>query len=315
MPAPSMSPSPTTDPAGRRPPFRGGAWLFSLSFGLCLGLGGGVAPAQAPLSTAGGPGDLLVAPARLIFEGRKRTAELNLSNIGFAPATYGIALVRMEMDEDGRISERPLDTTPGAVSLPGLLRFSPREVLLGPQESQTVRIQVRKPANLPAGEYRIYMAFRGLPPVAEPAGEAGPQPAPRGLSIRLVPLYSLAIPLIVRHGPTSAKVALSDLAFDVPSRTLRLRLDRQGNQSVYGDLKVHWLPRARAAAETARQAVLLAEASGLAVYVPNARRAVSMALAAPKGAGGFGPGRLKVTYVLPPPEGGAVLAEAFLDLP
>jgi hypothetical protein len=278
--------------------------------GLLFMLAVGALPAQikstsTPPSTAGGPGDLLVAPARIVFDMRKRTAELNLSNIGFAAATYRISLVRMEMDEEGGIAEKPLDTTPGAVNLPGLIRFSPREVTLGPQESQTVRLQVRKPAELPVGEYRIYMVFRGIPPTPEPPPESGALGPTKGISIKLVPVYSLAIPVIVRQGKTSVKVSLSALAFTPATRTLRFHLNRQGNQSVYGDLKAVWLPRSQT----------VAEATGVAVYVPNSTRKMSMVLDAPKGATVFGPGRLQVTYALPPTEGGALLAEAFLDLP
>ena len=286
---------------------------FALPVGLLFLLPLGPLVAQAPPpapvpSTAGGPGDLLVAPARMVFDMRKRTGELNLANIGFSPATYRISLVRMEMDEEGGIIEKPMDTTPGAVNLAGLIRFSPRQVVLGPQESQTVRLQVRKPAELPAGEYRMYMVFRGVPPTPEPPPDSG-QPQPRtGISIQLVPVYSLAIPIIIRHGNTSAKVSLSGLAYDPASRALRFLLVRQGNQSVYGDLKAEWTPRV-GPPET------LAEATGVAVYVPNATRKMTLVLVAPKGSTASGPGRLRVTYALPPSEGGARLAEAFLDLP
>jgi len=276
--------------------------LFIAAFG---SLSPQAVPTAAAPSTAGGPGDLLVAPARVVFDLRKRAAELNLSNIGFSPATYRISLVRMEMDEAGEIAERPLDATPGDVNLPALIRFSPREVILGPQDSQTVRVQVRKPADLPTGEYRLYMVFRGVPPAPEPPPEGGDPVPHKGIAIKLVPVYSLAIPIIVRHGTTSATVGLADLTFERATRTLRFRMTREGNQSVYGDLKAVWLPMAQT----------VAEATGVAVYVPNATRKMSMVLDAPKGATAFGPGRLKVTYVLPPSEGGAKLAEAFLDLP
>lgn len=268
-----------------------------------------VTPGLVSPSTAGGPGDLLVAPARVVFDLRKRTAELNLSNIGFSAATYRISLVRMEMDEDGSIAERPLDAAPGAVNLPALIRFSPREIILGPQDSQTVRVQVRKPADLPIGEYRLYMVFRGVPPAPEPPPETGDAAPHKGIAIKLVPIYSLAIPIIVRHGTTPARVGLSDLTFEPATRTLRFRMNRQGNQSVYGDLKVRWTPRTGASK-------IVAEATGVAVYVPNATRKLSLVLDAPVlRAAALGPGRLSVTYLLPTSEGGALLAEADLDLP
>jgi P pilus assembly chaperone PapD len=265
------------------------------------------AEAPAPAAPAAGAGQLLVAPSRVVLDMHKRTAELNLSNTGFAAGTYRIALVRMEMNEDGGIAEQPFDTAPGAVNLQGLIRFSPREVVLGPQESQTVRLQMRKPADLPEGEYRLYLQFRGLPPAPEPP-EPGQAGVKKGLSIRLLPVYCLAVPVILRHGQTAAKVALSDLAYDAAHHTLRLRMNRAGNQSVYGDLQATWIPRAGAP-------VPVAETTGIAVYVPNAFRKTAMPLELPKGLAALSSGRLKVTYRLPPAEGGALLAESFLDVP
>lgn len=260
-------------------------------------------PAQGPPPPAvGGAGDLLVAPTRVVFEGRKRSTEVNLSNIGQDRATYRISLARMDMDEAGGFKERPLD--PGSENLQSLFRFSPREVTLEPQESQTVRIQVRKPAELAAGEYRLHMVFRAVPPAPDPASI--PSAPAKGLSIKLTPIYGLAIPLIIRHGETSAQVSIAEPVLDVAGRTLRFRLNRSGNQSVYGDLKAVLLP-AKGASET------LAEAAGLAVYTPNASRTVTMTLAPTKP---LLPGsRIRITFTLPPLEGGALLAETFVSVP
>ncbi|MDP2876102.1 MAG: hypothetical protein Q8O00_07950 [Holophaga sp.] len=266
-------------------------------------------PVVAPaLTAAQGPGDLLVSPSRVVFDMRKRTAALNLSNIGASEATYRISLVRMEMDEDGGLMEVPLDKTPGAVNLPSLIRFSPREVTLGAKEAQTIRLQVRKPAGLPPGEYRIHMMFRAIPPTAEASKEPIQGERAKGISVKLIPVYGLAIPLIVHQGETSAKTTLTGLTFDSTSPNLRFHLDRQGNQSVFGDLKVTWTPRGGAT-------ITVAEASGVAVYVPNTTRKIAMPLAALKGAATYRGGRLKVTFSLPPTEGGKGLGEAILDLP
>lgn len=257
--------------------------------------------AQAP-PPSGGAGDLLLAPTRVVFEGRKRSAEVNLSNIGPDRATYRISLVRMDMDEAGSIKERPLD--PGSESLLSLFRFSPREVTLESQESQTVRIQVRKPAELPDGEYRLHMVFRAVPPAASSA--PAPAEPSKGLSIRLTPIYGIAIPLIIRHGETAARVSISEPALDPVKRTLHFRLDRQGNQSVYGDLQATLHP-------PKGDSEVLAQATGLAVYTPNPSRRVTLALPPSKA---LPPGsRIRITFARPPMEGGALLAETSLTLP
>lgn len=273
---------------------------------LCCWLSGFLALsalAQVPPAPAdGGIGDLLVAPTRVVFEGRRRSAELNLSNIGQAQATFRITLVRMEMDETGGIKELPFD--PGTENLRSLFRFSPRQVTLDPRESQTVRIQVRKPAQLPDGEYRLHMTFRAVPP--DPPAPQTTAEAPKGIAIKLTPIYGIAIPLIVRHGKTSASVSITGPTVDVKNGVLRFRLDRSGNQSVYGDLQVTLLP-------TTGAPEVLAEASGLAVYTPNSSRTVSLPIR--KGRS-IPPGsRIRITYTQPALDGGRLFAETVMTTP
>jgi P pilus assembly chaperone PapD len=275
-----------------------GPWLLPVLL-CCAFAAAQTSPAPA-LPLAAGPGDLLVAPTRVVFEGRKRSTEVNLSNIGQVRATYRVSLVRMEMDENGAFKELPFD--PGTENLKSLFRFSPREVTLEPQESQTVRIQVRKPAELAAGEYRLHMVFRAVPPTQETAPRD--TAAPKGISIKLTPIYGIAIPLIIRHGETAAKVSIVDPTLDGATNTLRFRLERSGNQSVYGDLQASVLP-------THGAPVKLAEASGLAVYTPNASRRVTLPLVRSLPSGS----RIRITCARPPQDGGTLLAESSLTVP
>src|SRR5512133_64796 len=269
-------------------------WIISFLFigHLALSL-----PAQTPPPPAeGGLGDLLVAPTRVVFEGRKRSAELNLSNIGQTRATYRVSLVRMEMDAVGAFKELPFDQT--TENLKSLFRFSPREATLDPHESQTLRIQVRKPALLPVGAYRLHMTFRAVPPVSTTAPTLA-QPA-KGISIKLTPVYGIAIPMIVRHGETAAHVSITQPALDRANHVLRFHLNRSGNQSVYGDLKATLLT-------ATGEPEVLAEATGLAVYTPNAERIVVLPL---QGTRPIQPGsRIRITYALPLQDGGSLLAE------
>ena len=255
---------------------------------------------QAPEAPLGA--DLLVAPSRLVFEGHRRSGELNLSNPGPVPVTYRISLIRMDMDEEGGFRELPL--APDQREVTALFRFSPREVTLGPQETQTVRVQVRKPPELPPGEYRLHMAFRAVPP-PEPV-DAPSSRGLKGVSIRLRPLCGIAIPLILRHGDTRAQVAIGAAALDPATGRLEFRLERSGSQSVYGDLLVSLLRKSGPPS-------VLAMAAGIAVYAGNPLRRVRLDL--PPGTV-LPPGsRLRIAYALPAQDGGGPLAESTLTVP
>ena len=166
-----------------------------------------VAPADLP-----GIGDLLVAPTRIVFEGRTRAAELTLLNIGKQTATYRISFTHLRMGETGDLKEIE-KAEPGDQFADDLVRYSPRQVTLDPNVAQTIRLQVRKPEGLADGEYRSHLLFRAVPPESsQPETSVEVAEKKTGYSIRLTPIYGVSIPVIVRSGKTSVKASLSDLA-------------------------------------------------------------------------------------------------------
>lgn len=279
-------------------------WLPALSFAALVGP---LAQAQAP-----GAGDLLVAPTRIVLEGRQRTAEVTLVNKGSASATYRISFVQLRMDETGGTKE--IDSSaalPGELLAEPLIRYSPRQVTLEPNVAQTVRMQLRKPADLAPGEYRSHLLFRAIPPVEPAVGNTEGTEPQKELSIKLTPIYGVSIPVIVRHGETSAKVGLESpdlLPASSPEGTpgLRLRMTRTGSQSVHGNFTVTFLP-------AAGKPVVVGLANGVAVYTPNAVRLVVVPLRPPVGTV-LRNGLLRVTYTKPD-KAREVMAEAELRVP
>lgn len=238
----------------------------------CGALSPSPAPAQ-PFEAVPG-GGLLVAPTRVVFEGRLRTAEITLLNTGPETATYRISLTRMRMREDGSFEEVDSPEA-GERFADDLVRYSPRQVTLEPEVPQTVRIQLRKPADLETGEYRTHLLFRALPVLRGvgpgPAGSA----SGNGVDIRLTPIYGVSIPILVRHGPSTVAIAIEDLRLDrVDGTRIGLTIRRRGNRSAHGTLEVWHVPALGAEERIARM-------KGLAVYVPNRHRRVEIPVADP----------------------------------
>ncbi|MBI5836570.1 MAG: molecular chaperone [Candidatus Eisenbacteria bacterium] len=233
---------------------------------------------QPPLPAvgAGGMGGLLVGPTRVVFEGGVRSAQLTLVNTGARMATYRLRIIRMRMTETGEIREIQ-DAEGAELFADSLVRFSPRRVELAPQVPQTVRLQLRKPADLPPGEYRSHLLIQALP---EQAGEDSSDLATRTLTLRLKPVFGVSVPVIVRHGETRASIRLSEVSLDDPAgappqERVRVVLDREGNRSVYGDLTA-----VLESGPGEREVVGLAR--GVAVYAPNPRRVFLLPLRLPR---------------------------------
>ena len=251
--------------------------------------------------------DLMLYPTRVVFEKNQRATQVDLINNGSEPAVYRISLINQRMGEDGQFLEVNTAPLPGELFANDLVQFSPRQVTLQPGTSQTVRVMVRKPADLAAGEYRSHLHFEKMP---EPRGansvEAGKD---KQIGIVLTALIGASIPVIVRHEVAPASVSLSHLELlkDGKAPLLTLQFERTGNSSVYGDLAVAFTPQGGAEQ-------VIGRAAGIAVYNPNLLRRAKMSLQPAPGVV-LARGALRVTYRERPEAGGALLAEGTLALP
>jgi len=208
-------------------------WTFKTPIAL-LGLAvaaGFAAPAQA------GVGDLLVAPTRIILDGRRGT-EIVLNNVGDAPATYRISVEFRRMTADGQL-EDVSNPTPQEQAAADMIVYAPRRVTLAPHEPQSIRIAARPPRGLADGEYRVHLLFRAIPP-ATPVVPASAE-APKGVHLQLIPIYGVTIPVIVRLGNLEATAGLSNVELEKKDGKpmVGLELTRTGSRSTFGEVRVY----------------------------------------------------------------------------
>ena len=227
-------------------------------------------------------GDLLIAPTRLVLDGR-RGGEVILSNMGNRDATYRISLELRRMDEDGTLAvvEESEATAKERAALE-MIRYAPRRVTLPPDQPQAVRISARPGADLPDGEYRVHMSFAALPRV-ESVAQAPAES--NGISISLTPIYGIVMPIIVRKGELEVTAGLANPRIEQTERgeAFAVEMLRSGNSSVYGDLMVF----ARGASEPAFVA------RGIGVYPEIEQRRTSFGLTPEQSAAMKGPVRIE----------------------
>ena len=239
-----------------------------------------------------GPG-LLVSPTRIVFESGERSATMTLINTGDETATYRISFVEMQMTETGQIVEIE-GTDEVGFCASQLVRYSPRQVTLEPHRPQVVRLQVRKRAQLTEGEYRSHLLFRIIPPLESLSESEEPSKSKSySRSIKLRPLFGVAVPIIVRHGLTSADAQLTNINLrnefsSTDSLVLSMQIRRNGNCSVYGNINVTHLG-------SDGEEYLVGEIDGVAVYTSTEFRQIEIVLRPPSGLQ-LNNGRLRVTY-------------------
>lgn len=264
----------------------------------------------AQAAVAQGVGDLAVAPTRILFEGRTRSAQVSLLNQGTETAVYRIAIINMQMTDSGEYQRVEEKGVPAGYA-DSLIRYAPRQVELEPGKSQTVRFLLRKPAELPEGEFRSHILFQAVPDPK--TGQSIEVPTDQeGLSIRLIVIPGITIPLIVRHGELSASGSLSGFniisgAGSAEGPSLSFQINRTGNQSLFGDITATYITGGG-------NQYVIGEISQLAVYTPNSRRKIVLRLRVPEKVKLSG-GRLLVEYRARAEDGGKPLASAMVQVP
>jgi P pilus assembly chaperone PapD len=272
-----------------------------------------IAPLLGEPVFAQGVGNLTVTPTRLVFEGRTRSEVITLVNNGSETATYRVSVIEMRMGEDGNFERIAEDADQSGVeSAKDLFRYAPRQVELQSGQTQSIRILLRKPPELPEGEYRSHLFIQAIP--QDGAGRSVENlGGGQDLSINLTIIPGVTLPVIVRHGSLSATVTLSDFSLAPVSEgnanpALSFKINRNGARSVYGDLTATYFPSGR------KNGVVVSQIKLLAVYVPNAARVVAMPLTLPEGVELSG-GNIAVTFTTPPSEGAVEMATGEYPVP
>jgi P pilus assembly chaperone PapD len=264
-------------------------------------------------------GDLTVTPTRVIFEGRDRSKTIHLVNRGNVKATYRVEFTQMAMDDGGKMSEIDV-AEDGQVFADSMLRYSPRQVEIEPGGSQTIRIMVRKPRDLVAGEYRSHLVMYAIP---DKAGNSQTidnlQPLKDqevGISIDVI--YRVSIPVVIRHGDLNAEFSFSSAdylteaesteASDEQGPRVSFTLERKGTRSVYGDVEVAYQP------DTENQRYVVGTVKDFVVYVPNDKRKMSLPLITPEGLE-IDKGQLKLTFSQGEKREKQILATTLVSLP
>lgn len=247
-------------------------------------------------------GNLLITPRRVVFEGNKQSQELTLANTGADTAKYTVSFVQYRMTEEGSFDQIEVPDE-GQMFADKYLRFFPRSVTLPPNGSQVIRMQFRKLPDMQIGEYRSHVYFRAVPNESL-LGEDQANADTTSIGIKLIPIFGISIPVIIRNGNLEVKVNLTAIDLDLKSDTvpnLTITFERSGTKSVYGDLSVMWQP-------AQGDPVEVGIVRGLAVYTPNKLRKFKMQLRNVPGVD-YSKGKLLIKFQAPNDDKAEVFAE------
>jgi len=204
-------------------------------------------PPSPPSGAVGGLGDINLYPKRLVITDRDRLGTIGLYNRSPATGEYEITISDKIMMPDGSIVALTDDilqnAPPGYHPASALLRYSPKSVQLPGNESQTVRIVPRLPADTPPGEYRAHLTVSAVPPIAETDSitAAVNGDTSSGIGVQILPRFGISVPVIVRIGTTTLNAGISHAQLEQSAEStwdFSVTLTRGGTRSAFGDVIV-----------------------------------------------------------------------------
>jgi hypothetical protein len=234
-------------------------------------------------------GNLQVTPKRIVFDNGQRSQVINIANTGEDTLKYSASLVEIRMKEDGAFEQINIPDS-GQNFASSYLRYYPKEFNLAPRESQTIRVELKRNAKLSNGEYRSHILFHAKTD-DKPLESSGNKVNPANISVRLIPVYGLTIPVIIRVGEYNPKISISDMSLTMIGDTiprLNVTFQRTGNMSVYGNIKIYYSGQ-----DGIKKQIGIV--NGLGIYVPTSKRNFSVDLDRTKS---YRKGKLSVVYEL-----------------
>jgi fimbrial chaperone protein len=249
-------------------------------------------------------GGLSILPTRIVLEPGATSGQVTLFNSGSQAITYRIEALELEALAEG--GYRPV--VEGDVpdwSASRWLRYAPRQVTLGPNERQVIKIIARAPRDVAPGEYRSHLRFSSIPvvePVKEGAPDEGNDETERSVAVTVGLEYRITIPVLLRLGELEGGAKINTARIETDPETGEARalitLSRTGQRSDYGVVRV-----------TDASGAEVGLLRGVAILPPLDRRTVAIP---------FRPDAqlpLRISYQIEDRQGqtGRTLAEAFVS--
>ncbi len=160
--------------------------------------------------------DILITPSQIVFKDRDRFGSVILVNTGDKMRTYDIEWMFFKMI-DGKGSYEVVEESPTDFDLSKYVIFSPRRVTLAPGASQKIKLALRRPSEIPEGDYHAHLKFALDPHAPEDIIEKQKKDietveGSSGAAVSINVSYS--IPVILISGKAEVSADIRDLKLE-----------------------------------------------------------------------------------------------------
>ncbi len=233
--------------------------------------------------------NLLVTPLQIVFKDREKNTEITLVNTSKDTNTYKIMWEQLEQVE-GAGGYIPVtdEARKTRTDLEDFAVFTPRQITLKPNEKQIVRIAIRKPKDLPDGEYKSHIRFAIVPNLnLTPDTDKKPSKDEIGIGAKVLTSYS--VPVVYRSGVYDTKVEIGAPTLSKSPKTsdilINTNVKRSGLSGVIGLITVYYKPNDG-------KEIQLGSLGNASIYSEITSRDFTI----PTGIKSISPGQLRITF-------------------
>lgn len=227
--------------------------------------------------------DIMIMPIRVVFGSRDRMQDITVFNSSQSQGgTYILSWMNVRQTETGDYKklDGPLDP---ALDPATAILFSPRQVSLPPGGKQRVRMSLRRPADLPDGEYRTHIYMKNTKRQSAGSMRAKGKDD-ESFSIGMGMNVGIAVPVIIRQGAYDSTATIGQPRF-LPANgktppMIAFDIERKGKFSTLGNVSVYWKP------PTGGDEILVARQNAVNIFHEVPRRIMQMPLKVSQIAGG-----------------------------
>lgn len=181
--------------------------------------------------------NLLISPTRLLFNENSTSEEILLINSSSETRSYRIEWKELVALPHGGYREFSQDELNQASGLSRIVRVSPKQVTLEPNQRQTIRLKLRRSSGLEQGEYRSHLSFIALPSQKKNDGDD---------SLGINVLISYTMPIIYRVGSVNVTPEITNISLVNNKETgitnIKVDLFHDDLFSTHGRLVANWTP-------------------------------------------------------------------------
>lgn len=172
--------------------------------------------------------------SRIFIDNKSTKQDFILFNRGNESETCNISLIDHTVDENGKLTPLP-NGEQAPNSAQKFIRFTPKRIVISPQQTQRVKILARGFSKSEYNELHSYLNIAcKLTEASQP--QSSNNPSSNLKQARVIPTFVNRIPIIIRKDHSPVKIDFADVKVSEQDgfTTVDFGFTREGDRSVYG---------------------------------------------------------------------------------